>query len=158
MSLYDRWLSDTEKKKFLFGRAPISQNRPKQSISYQTCSFTFFPSTSMVFTLKSMPGRGERDREEEKQERDKLNTSHIDSKHKHTCIYRSVCPGRRFIPTDLWWNVSEYTFLNMRSRVFSVPAAVWSHSAFTSLHVLTWAALEGPEKIKSENNSDRTHT
>lgn len=126
------------------------QNRPTQSIStasstYQTCSFTFFPSTSMVFTLKSMPGRGERDREEkEKQERDnELNTSDMDSKHTPTCIYRSVCPGRRFIPTGLWWNVSLYACLNMGSRVSSVPAAVWSHSAVTSLHVLTLAALEG---------------
>lgn len=53
----------------------------------------------MVFTLKSMPGRGERDREEEeKQERDKLNTSHMDSEHTNTHAYigQSVQGGDSF--------------------------------------------------------------
>lgn len=35
-------------------------------LSYQTCSFTFFPSTSMVFTLKSMPGRQQGDGKEQR--------------------------------------------------------------------------------------------
>lgn len=35
---------------------PFADKQP-HATSYQTCSFTFFPSTSMVFTLKSIPGR-----------------------------------------------------------------------------------------------------
>lgn len=35
---------------------PFADKQPNAT-SYQTCSFTFFPSTSMVFTLKSIPGR-----------------------------------------------------------------------------------------------------
>lgn len=40
--------------------APTNSTFPQKGsaeASYHTCSFTFLPSTSMVFTLKSMPGR-----------------------------------------------------------------------------------------------------
>lgn len=73
-SLHDGWLSDTGKEMFLFGRA-LSRTDGNNAFprhraagdAYHTCSFTFFPSTSMVFTLKSMPGREEGDREREKE-------------------------------------------------------------------------------------------